>query len=352
MVFELVCAAWRIEAAACCAPRAPAFNSTSCPTDESHDARSHPAPRASRSRSPDHVRRDRRRVGRRRRHGRQRAHGEGAEGPAPRGRQEGRPPDRAALDAVAVRSPAPRRRAAWLAGALAQRVHHPQAALRREEQRVQARLLVRRRLGRHGLRQEHPRRREAESVHGDELRVGPRARARREDEHLGPARAANVGLRLQGQVARRLRRGLADLVRRHRAVLRPRRPLPRHLGPQGRIAAPARQHFPADEQAQRGRDQAAQRAQADGATRHAVPRRRHDRWPEAQQVSQQVLRPRRLPAPSRRLRHPRRVRLADRIDLPGDGHRATSRCAPTPPRTRSSSIRRPDARAASRSSTA
>ena len=39
----------------------------------------------------------------------------------------------------------------------------PQAALRREGQRVQARLLVRRRLGRLGLRQEHPRRREGAS---------------------------------------------------------------------------------------------------------------------------------------------------------------------------------------------
>ena len=57
-------------------------------------------------------------------------------------------------------------------------------------------------------------------VHRHQLRLGARARARRQDEHLGPPRAAPLRLRLQGEDARRLRRGLADLLRRHRAVLR------------------------------------------------------------------------------------------------------------------------------------
>ena len=54
---------------------------------------------------------------------------------------------------------------------------------------------------------------------------------------------------------------------------------------------------------------------------HAVSRRRHDRRPEAQQVSQPVLRPRRVQPPRRRLRHPRGLRFADGPDLSGDGHR-------------------------------
>ena len=68
--------------------------------------------------------------------------------------------------------------------------------------------------------QEHRRRREGPPVHRHQLRVGARAAARRQDEHLGPPRAAPLRLRLQGQAPRRLRRGLADLLRRHRAVLR------------------------------------------------------------------------------------------------------------------------------------
>ena len=57
-----------------------------------------------------------------------------------------------------------------------------------------------------------------------------------------------------------------------------------------------------------------------GPRADAVPRGRHDRWPEAQQVSQPVLRARRVQPARRRLRHSRRLRLADGLDLPGDGH--------------------------------
>ena len=65
----------------------------------------------------------------------------------------------------------------------------------------------------------------------------------------------------------------------------------------------------------------AQHAEEDGPRAHAVSRRRDDRRAEAQQVSQPLLRARRVQPPRRRLRHPRGVRLADRPDLSGDGHR-------------------------------
>src|SRR5881409_2526842 len=54
-----------------------------------------------------------------------------------------------------------------------------------------------------------------------------RARAWGQDQHLGTPGAAPLRLRFQGQDPRRLRRGLADLVRGHRALLRQGRPLPR-----------------------------------------------------------------------------------------------------------------------------
>ncbi len=59
-------------------------------------------------------------------------------------------------------------------------------------------LLVRPGMERLGLQQEHRRQREAASVHRHQLRVGPRAVSRRQDEHLGAARAADGGSRLQG----------------------------------------------------------------------------------------------------------------------------------------------------------
>ena len=146
---------------------------------------------------------------------------------------------------------------------------------------------------------------------------------RRQDEHLGPAGAAALGLRLQGEEPRRLRRGLADLLQGHRAVLRPGRPVPRDLGRQGEPPASARQHLPAADPARERGSHAAQVAEEDEPRPDALSRRRHDRRPEAQQVPQPLLRPRRVQPPRRRLRHPRGLRLADRPDLSGDGHRAT-----------------------------
>ena len=169
--------------------------------------------------------------------------------------------------------------------------------------------------------EEHRRQREGSPVHRHQLRVGPRAAARRQDEHLGPAGAAPLGLRLQGEDPRRLRRGLADLLRRHRAVLRP---VDLYLGISG--VKENLPHLP-DSIFQRptrldaAEVHAAQVAEEDGPRADAVSRRRHDRRPEAQQVSQPLLRPRRVQPARRRLRHPRRVRFADRPDLSGDGHR-------------------------------
>ena len=103
--------------------------------------------------------------------------------------------------------------AARLPCALAQRVHHPQAALRRKTVALQARLLVRRRLGRLRLR-----RRTSSSTRRD-----TRTPARTTP---GCARACSAARRTSGagsrcasptttsrpKIARRLRRGLADLL--------------------------------------------------------------------------------------------------------------------------------------------
>ena len=172
----------------------------------------------------------------------------GHEGADARGREEARHRRGAEVDGVAVRTSAARRHAARPPSAVAQRVHHPSAAVRRRLE-VHQGLLVRAGLGRHRLLQEHRRRREGPSVHRHELRVGARAVPRRQDEHLGPARAPVVRLRLQGEEPRRLRRGLADRVQGPRAVLRPGRSVPRDLRRQGEPAAPARQPVPASDEA-------------------------------------------------------------------------------------------------------
>ena len=57
-----------------------------------------------------------------------------------------------------------------------------------------------------------------------------------------------------------------------------------------------------------------------GPRPHPVSRRRHHRRPEAQQVPQPLLRPRRVQPPRGRLRHPRRLRFAHRPHLSRAGH--------------------------------
>src|SRR5262245_24598183 len=64
------------------------------------------------------------------------------------------------------------------------------------------------------------------------------------------------GARLQGRIARRVRRGLAALLRRRRAVLRHRRGLRRHHGHRrGRVRAAGLEVPPADGHALRGRSE-------------------------------------------------------------------------------------------------
>ena len=183
------------------------------------------------------------------------------------------------------------------------------------------RLLVRAGLERPRLLEEHRRQREGSPVHGQQLCLGARPLPGRKDQHLGAPGAAPLRLRLQGEEPRRLRRGLADLVQGHRAVLRSSRPVPGHLRSQGEPAAPARQHLSAADAAQCRGGHASQHAEDDGPRAHAVSGGRHDRGAQAQQVSQPLLRARCVRAAYRRMRHPRGVRLADRLDLPGDGYR-------------------------------
>ena len=79
-----------------------------------------------------------------------------------------------------------------------ERVHDSSAALRRRIE-VQQSPLEYPELERRGLLQEHRRGREGAPVYGHEVRLGACSRPRRQDEHLGSARAPAVGLRLQGE---------------------------------------------------------------------------------------------------------------------------------------------------------
>ncbi len=204
-----------------------------------------------------HVRCDRDRLRGRRRNGRARAHVAGTESPDARGGQETRHQQGTQIDGVALRAPAPWGDAARSGSADDERVHDSPAAVRRRIE-VQQSPLEYPELERRGLLQEHRGGREGAPVHGNEIRLGACPRARRQDEHLGPARAPVVGLRLQGEEPRRIRRGLADLVRRHRAVLRPRGPVSRDLRRQGEPAASAGQPLPAAEPADESRGDVAQ----------------------------------------------------------------------------------------------
>ena len=191
-----------------------------------------------------------------------------------------------------------------------------QSAIRHEGLATGEGLLIRSGLDRLRLQHLARRQRKGSSVHRHELRVGARALPGREDQYLGPAGPSALGLRLQGQDARRLRRGLADLVCRHRAVLRQGGSAPRYFRCERKPEGAARRQVPAPVQAERGGSHAAQCASEDGTDGDAVPRRRDDRRFDSQQISQQVLRPRRVQPACRRLRHPCRLRFADRPDFP------------------------------------
>ena len=161
------------------------------------------------------------------------------------------------------------------------------------------------------------RQREGASDHGHALRVGARARARRQDEHVGPRVAAFLRDGSQGEDARRLRRGLADRLCGHLAVLRQGRHAARDQRDEGRHPAPAGRPLPAAVEAERRRSAAEARDREDGAPPDSGTRRRHHRR-RAEQVPPALHGTRPLRA---RMRHQRGVPFADRVDLPRARHR-------------------------------
>ena len=203
----------------------------------------------------------------------------------------------------------------------AQRIHDPPAAVRRRTE-VHEGLLVRAGLGRRRLLEEHRRRRKGASVHGH-------ATTR------GSARGCLGGkTNIWGRLALRLSdfdfkakshdgygedwpisyKDIApyyDRVDQYLGISGVKENLPQL--PDSLFQRPTR--------LERRGGHAAQLAEEDGPRADAVSRRRHDRRAEAQQVSQPLLRARRVQPARGRMRHPRGVRLPHRPDLPGDGHR-------------------------------
>ena len=93
---------------------------------------------------------------------------------------------------------------------------------------------------------------------------------RRPAERVRARAPADVGHRLQGREPRRVRRGLADLVRRPRAVVRPRRGVRRRLRQRGRRQPPA------GRQVRRRRQALRRRAGVQGEGRGALARAQGD----------------------------------------------------------------------------
>ena len=268
------------------------------------------------------LRRADRRLGRGRRHGGARAHRSRPRRAAAGGRPAGRLRDGGALDGVALRSSAPRQARARHLRAQRVGLQAAQAALRAVARPLHQRHeLAATRRGT-GLHQAVLRQREGASLYRHQLLLGALPRPRRQDQCVGPAFASSLRLRLQGGEPRRLRRRLADLLRRRLALLRQGRPLSRHFRRDGEPAVAAGLDLPAADALNPAevhmRQRAARQERLGG---HAVPSRRHHRRPRPQQVSLALLRPRRLLPPRRRLRHSCRLQFADRPDLSGLGHR-------------------------------
>ncbi len=179
-------------------------------------------------------------------------------GGRPAGRLRGRGP----LDGVALPPSAPRQARARHLRAQRDRLQAAQAALcagpRPLHQRDE---LAAARRG-PGLHQEVLRQREGASLHRHQLLLGALARARRQDQRVGTPCAAALRLRLQGGEPRRLRRRLADRLRRRRALLRQGRPLSRHFRRDRESAVAAGLDLPAPDPAQPGRGAHARRARA------------------------------------------------------------------------------------------
>ena len=93
------------------------------------------------------------------------------------------------------------------------------------------------------------------------LPLGAVAVSRRTHAALGARDRPHGGLRVQGRLTRRLRHGLGRLVRRHEAVLRPRRAIHRRQRRERRTAAVSRRRVPAGDAAQLRRDDLHRRLQ-------------------------------------------------------------------------------------------
>ena len=249
-----------------------------CAPDVAAGSADRDAARAGHRRSHQDLRRAGGRLGRGRRHG-----GAGADRPRPRradagSRRAGRLRGGGPLDGVALPPSAPRQARARHLRAQRTGLQAAQAAVRAKPRPLHQRGELAAARRRAGLHQEVLRQRKGAPLHRDELLLGALARARRQDQCVGTPGAAALRLRLQGGEPRRLRRRLADLLRRHRALLRQGRPLSRHLGRHRESPVAAGLDLPAPDQAQSGRSAHARRAgRQEGLGGHAVPARRHHR---------------------------------------------------------------------------
>ena len=155
-------------------------------------------------------------------------------------------------------------------------------------------------------------------------------------------------LQFQAAEPRRLRRGLAARLRRHRAVLRQGGPAARRLRHQGRPRPGAGRDLPAADQDELRGDALQEGGGRPGPQLHPRPRRREHGRAAQPQVPVALPRPRALQP---RLRRQRRLPLPGRARSIPRATRGTSPSGPTPSSPRSSSTRRRDARPACASST-
>ena len=189
----------------------------------------------------------------------------------------------------------------------------------------------------------------AEGAHNrDAVRVGARQRPRRQDELLGPWRAALRAAAVQRRKPRRLRRRLADLVRRGEAVLRQGRRAARMLGDHRRARPGAGRCVSAALEAELRRSGVQAGYCGDGTTLHSRPRGCDDRGCPEQQVSGALRRPWPVRA---RLRHRSRLPFTAGAHLSGARQRQHDRAARTRGFPRSSSARRRTAPSVCASST-
>ena len=183
---------------------------------------------------------------------------------------------------MALRLPAPVPHAARPPSDRGGRVQLPRPALRQQPRAGQAQEgdVVRR-------QHVHPElggRREGASDHGHPLLLGAGARAGGQDELLGPRRIALRADAVRRRQPRRLRRGLADHLRRRQAVLRQGGRAARLLRNERRPGAGAGRDLPAAEQAQLRGGGLPARHREDGPPLHPRPRGRDHRRRPQQQV--------------------------------------------------------------------